>query len=266
MRNLRDIPRKKEVSYGGLLYNPSADPFKASQKLKSAGVRTLKQAYRFFGLELPQQHRNLSLTDYARIEPERFNGLFYWVVYKEKRPNESMRNIPTFETWVFLNESVSIDWKRLGNGGYEHSKEDSGAILAFNLNSENRLHLTVKVGNRPENWKRYYWHLPIGRPQAAEVVRTTALDNVEWSGSGWEPYGGGRKDLVARWESGRGKYWVELYHEGSISYSYRSNSGSGGSLLADDDATAVRYMEHRAVTDQPSRDHSRAPSKMKRTR
>jgi hypothetical protein len=45
------------------------------------------------------------------------------------------------------------------------------------------------------------------------------------------------KVSIARWESRRGKYWVELFHD-ELGFTYRTESGGGnlGGKIAESDA------------------------------
>lgn len=53
----------------------------------------------------------------------------------------------------------------------------------------------------------------------------------------------GTDDLIARWESGRGKHWVNLYQDSGGCF-YRCTNG-GGNLGQIGSEVAIREMERR---------------------
>lgn len=52
----------------------------------------------------------------------------------------------------------------------------------------------------------------------------------------------GDKVILGRWESTRGKHWVELYKD-SLGYTYQSNNGGGNMGSLPDDQTAIKQLE-----------------------
>lgn len=48
---------------------------------------------------------------------------------------------------------------------------------------------------------------------------------------------------VARWEAKGGKRFVELFHEGGTSYSYKTDNGGGTGFAFANDVEAIKGME-----------------------